>query len=129
MIETIIVKGEPPCPRPWYKKINPLWWFGNDEASAIGNTFAYKYVRNIAQNARFYVIGVVDRDHSVKGPAPALANLWTETDPPRTGWKWAIVAGFLPYISYCAGKTEKGDGFVFYFGWQPRGGFGARLTW
>ena len=129
MAETIIIKGEPPCPRPWIKKINPLFWFGNDEASAQGNTFVYKYLRNFMQNFRWYVIGVVDRDHSVTGLAPAACNLWSDLTPPLTGWKWAIVSGWLPYVSYSGRKTDRGDGFVFYLGWQPRGGFGGRLTW
>lgn len=129
MIETITVPGEPPCPRPWYKKINPLWWFGNDEASAVGNTFVYKYIRNPLQNFRWYVIGVVDRDHTVTAAEPAMANMWSEADEPKTGWKFARVAKVLPYIAYNSRlKDETGDGFVFQLGWQPRGGLSGRLT-
>lgn len=122
MIETITTPGI--GLRPWYKKINPIWWFGNDEAPATA-TFTYKYLRNIAQNFRWYVIGVVDRPHSIKGPQPAMKNLWTDAPPTpghASGWKWAIVAGFLPYVSYSKGS------FAFYLGWQPWGGFGIRVT-
>jgi hypothetical protein len=126
-IETITIMGEG-SPRPWYN----LWWFGNDEASAEGNTFVYKYIRNPMQNFRWYVVGVVDRDHTVTGEIPVMYNLWTEAPPPytRTGWKISWVNGWLPYVSYAKGKPEgiDSDGFVFYLGWQPSGGLGYRLT-
>lgn len=111
--------------RPFYKKINPLWWFGNDELSAEGNTFVYKYLRNFMQNFRWYVIGVADRPHTVTSEAPALDTQWAY---PKSGWKNAKINGWLPYWSYVKNNTETSEGFVFQFGWQPRGGLSGRLT-
>lgn len=127
MIETILIKGEPPCPRP--RKWRVWWWFDNDEASAQNNTFYYRYVRNPFQNFRWYVIGFVDRDHMVTGEFPAQETLWADLRPPKTGWKNAKIDNRYPFWSYSGEKPESGgEGFVYYFGWQPRGGFGFRFT-
>lgn len=122
-MQTIFLQGEQT--RPWYKKINPIWWFGNDEASAQGNTFIYKYIRNPMQNFRWYVIGVVDRPHWVTG-SPAIVNERSDMTPVETGWCFSVIwlgpFPLLPYISYSS------KSLTFYLGWQPRGGLGAKLN-
>ena len=123
MTETISVPGLPTVP--WYKKINPIWWFGNDECKPT-DSFWYCYLRNPLQNLRKYVLGVADRTRTITGPAPAGLNLWLD-DPSlgKTGWKWAITMGFLPYISYSGA-----NGYAFYLGWLPNDGrLGYRMTW
>ena len=135
MKETLLVPGEPPCPRP--RKWRVWWWFDNDEASAQGNTLVYRYLRNPAQNLRWYVLGVVDRDHTVSGTPvdhdsdgkPVFVNLLSDMVPPRTGWTLSWVNNWLPYVSYSGKKPASGsDGIAFYLGWQPRGCLGGRLT-
>jgi hypothetical protein len=116
--------------RPWYKKINPLWWFGNDEASAQGNTFVYKYLRNFMQNFRWYVIGLADRGHWVTGKfgnaANPLPNKRSDLRPAESGWQysvnWAFGMPIMPWISYASRH------FTFYIGFEPRGGFGILLN-
>ncbi len=112
-------------PRPWYKKINPIWWFGNDEASAVGNTFYYKYVRNFMQNFRWYVIGLADRPHWVTGRAP-IVNKRSDIRPPESGItysvNWVFGLPLLPW--FCVAYRY----FTFYIGWEPRGGFGILVN-
>lgn len=120
---TVIMSGE--ARRPWYKKINPLWWFGNDEASAVGNTFYYKYIRNPMQNFRWYVIGVVDRPHVVTGRYP-IVNRRSDLSPAETGFTYSFIhvlgVPLLPYASYSYKH------FTAYIGWQPRGGVGVLIN-
>ena len=119
-------------PRPWYKKINPLWWFGNDEA-APDSTFVYKYLRNPAQNFRWYVIGFADRPHSVTGRAGTMVtdsgiiqtilNKRSDNRPtPETGFQYSFINGFWPFVSYSSKH------FTAYIGWEPRGGFGILVN-
>lgn len=132
MITTVTFPGDPPCPRPWYKKINPLWWLGNDEQSAQGNTFYYRYIRNPFQNFRWYVIGVVDRPHKVIGrasgdPDRPLVNKRSDIRPvPESGFTWSFIYVFgiplLPWVSWAYRY------FTFYFGWEPNGGFGILVN-
>lgn len=131
-METITVATEwttageiPLVVRPWYKKINPIWWFGNDELSAVGNTFWYKYGRNPLQNFRWYVIGMADRVHKVSGRAP-ICNKRSDLRPVQTGFQWSFVHVFgvplLPWV--CVAYRH----FTAYIGWEPRGGFGILLN-
>ena len=116
--------------RPLSSKLNPLWWFDNDERTAVGNTFVYKYLRNFMQNFRWYVIGVADRPHSVTGrygnsdlPIPAKRS---DLHPPESGWQYSVIWVFglplLPWISFASRH------FTFYLGWEPAGGFGILLN-
>jgi hypothetical protein len=134
MIETVYYEGV--TRRPWSLKLNPIWWFGNDEEPVppdwykpgqwdAWRTFSW-YMRNPLQNFGRYVIGVYDRPHWVTGPQPAMENLWSDLHPPQLGWKWAIIQMswpiFLPYVSY------SGKFVTFYLGWQPSGFFGLKLN-
>ena len=130
-MKTILIAGSgSPCPRNWRDKCNPGWWFQNDEASAQGNTFYYKYVRNIAQNFRWYVIGVADRAHwatgrygDVDNPIP---NKRSDLRPAQSGLQYSVnwVCG-LPLLPFFSISYRY---FTFYFGWEPRGGFGILLN-
>jgi hypothetical protein len=104
---------------PLSKKLNPLWWFENDEA-APGDTFVYLYVRNFMMNFKRFVIGIGDRDHWVtgRGPNPLLV---LRSDVGLSAWQWAFlwVLGLplLPFVSYSGSRVE------WYLGWQPWGEF------
>lgn len=112
---------------PWQLKINPLWWLGNDEdldpayelMLPMWERRLFWFFRNFAWNFFKYVVGVEDRDLTVTGPAPVFTPVWRECDPPRTGFKWAIIrTGWLalPFISY------SGTRVLWYVGWVPSGG-------
>ncbi len=122
--ETVFVAGI--SRRPWYKKLNPFWWFGNDEQSAQGNTLYYKYIRNPLQNFRWYVVGVVDRPHYVTGRAPAIANERGDLKPPQPGWCISVIwLGQLPVLPYVSFSSRR---LTFQIGWQPSGGFSLKLN-
>lgn len=88
-------------PRPLRSKLNPLWWLQNDEPSAQGNTFYYRYVRNPFQNFRWYVVGLVDREHWVGGRVP-LVNQRSDLSPPESGWCWSLVESTLLMVLWKA---------------------------
>jgi hypothetical protein len=116
---TLLIPGD--TPRPLWKKLNPIWWLGNDEASAQGNTFAYKYLRNIAQNFRWYVIGFADQPHTVtgrEGNPGTIPNKRSDMRPAESGWQYSYIHPFFPFVSYSSAHL------TFYIGWEPRGGFG-----
>jgi hypothetical protein len=132
-METIHYQGT--TLRPWWNKINPIWWLGNDEGidpsfhpekSQLDRAF-YWFFRNLFHNFMAYVVGFNDRPITVTGPKPAELPIWIDAN--ESGWKWAIVHPvgwplWLPFISYSKGK------FAFYIGWIPSGGIlGLRITW
>jgi hypothetical protein len=115
---------------PWWVKINPLWWFGNDEAKH-GDSFYYLYIRNNLMNFKRFVIGVGDRDHWVsgRGPDPMIVMRSDHAGPSRAdaeGWQWSVIwlvgVPLLPFVSYSGKYVE------WYFGWQPWGEFAVKLT-
>lgn len=120
--------------RPWTKKINPVWWFMNDDdPSAPGWYMIDKpqwirnvawYMRNPLQNFGRYVVGVCDRDYSITGTAPVLGTtIFEEFGKP--GWKWSIIKLKwlrLPFISF------ENDKIIFYAGWQYWGFFGFKFN-
>lgn len=125
MIESKSWKGEPR--KPWWRKINPIWWFGNEEGLdpaympewPVWRRQVFWFFRNFMFNFFRFVVGVEDRDLCVTGPAPVFLPVWHEAQPPRTGWKWSIIRTGkvrLPFISY------SGSRIVFYIGWLPSGG-------
>ena len=109
---------------PWYKKINPLWWFGNDEA-AHGDSFVYLYIRNNLMNFKRFVVGVGDRDHWVTGRAPALTVMRSSLG--ELGWHWSVIwicgVPALPFVSYSGKRVE------WYVGWQPWGELAFKWNW
>jgi hypothetical protein len=149
---TILVPGDLPT-RSWFKKYLgfivgvpaivflgwwgiPImlgagyWWFDNDEASAQGNTFYYRYIRNPMQNFRWYVIGLADRPHYVTGrygnPQNPIPNKRSDLNPPESGVQVSVNYVFgLPILPwFCVAYKH----FTFYIGWEPRGGFGILLN-
>ena len=110
---------------PLYKKINPLWWFGNanDPVDGIGDdgkpNHATFYLanplwirqlmwglRNPLHNFFFFVIGLEDRPDVVN-----CGSMW-----PKEGQKWNII---LPFIARRGTKKE------WYIGWRNGKTFGA----
>ncbi|MGD9766596.1 MAG: hypothetical protein AB7U62_03050 [Pseudolabrys sp.] len=111
-----------------------FWWFGNEEGLDPGYMPAWPrwkrhvfwFFRNFMFNFFRFVIGVEDRDLIVTGPEPVFLPVWHEAQPPRAGWKWAVIrVGWLrlPFASYSGRRV------VFYLGWLPSGGrLGMKLN-
>ena len=120
--ETVFYKADRPT-YSWRVKINPLWWFENDEAKPT-DSFVYLYLRNFMMNFKRFVIGVGDRDHWVTGKAPALTIL--RSDLGERGWQYSVIwlgpVPALPFVSY-SGKYVEG-----YLGWQPWGEFAVKVS-
>ena len=110
---------------PWYKKINPIWWFGNandpiDGVKADGTPTHPTFhptkslwirkllwgIRNPLHNLFFFVIGLEDQKEIV-----SMSTLW-----PIAGQKWNI---HLPCITY------KGSKWEWYLGWRNGTRLGA----
>jgi hypothetical protein len=118
--------------KPWYKKINPVWWFQNDDEQTVDEAGWYhpewphwrrwliwNVFRNPLQNLRCYVIGVQDRNYTVIGKTPVTTIQRDDMQPPETGWQWSLIRTLipLPFASYC------GKRLVLQFGWQYNGFF------
>jgi hypothetical protein len=123
-------------PIPLSKKLNPLWWLGN-EADPIENEpqmwptlplWQRKllwWLRNPFENFNRYVIGIVDRDPVVDDPSvPMFGNFaanggwlhyWVRPRTEKHAWR--------PMISYTRGV----GGWEFYLGWKHDGAFGLAL--
>ena len=126
---------------PLSKKLNPIWWFGNDTEQKVTDEDAQWYMRgtpewlrktmwnlrNPLQNFRSYVLGVQDRNYTVwvdyGNPDP---NVVQRDDVGEKGWQLARLkfkSGLqLPWVCYT------GDRVVFQLGWQPSGFFGLKFT-
>lgn len=132
-IETVVV---PPEPYP----TGFLWWFRNGDSwhapsenngqpylPSVQNQFLRDFIwflRNPIGNFMGCVIGFGCSGFTVKGPRPVQLTTWRDARPPQIGWKWSIINGWAPFISYWGGRLE------FYLGWRPSsGGFGAKLVW
>jgi hypothetical protein len=78
VIETVEVTGR--LRRPLSKKLNPIWWFLNDDEQRVDDGtadwyhpewpawrryFYWNFLRNPLMNLRNYVIGVADRNYKV----------------------------------------------------------------
>lgn len=142
MIETVTMVDRVAIP--WSTKLNPIWWLQTGGvgstwvAPTINNGVPYlpsvsnQLVRNIlwwfrnpAGNFMGYVIGIEDKNYTVRGSAPVLLTTGGDASPPVRGWRWAISTyawDFYPYVSYY-GAIE------FYLGWRPAsGGFGLKIV-
>ena len=121
--------------QPAWKKLNPVWWFLNDDEpdppdwQLPGKPYLIRqlswYVRNPMQNFGRYVVGVNDRDYTVVGMAPVYATNWSDVGPGRNGWKTSIIhIGWLrlPYVSY------ESETVLWYAGWQWSGFFGFKFN-
>jgi len=104
---------------PWYKKINPLWWFGNYNDPVTLPTHNQFHpnkslwirkllwgIRNPLHNFFFFVIGLVDKPDIIN-----FGQVW-----PKENQKYNII---LPFIS------RKGKKIEWYIGWREGLKFGA----
>jgi hypothetical protein len=121
--------------QPIYKKLNPIWWFLNDDEPdppdwhLSGKPYLVRqlswYKRNPLQNFGKYVVGVRDRNFTVVSTAPVYATNWSDVDPNKTGWKLSTIhLGWLrlPYVSY------EDEHLIWYAGWQWSGFFGFKFN-
>jgi hypothetical protein len=126
--------------KPLLKKLNPIWWFLNDDEQKATDADAqwyhpewpqwrrvlyWNFMRNPLQNFRCYVVGVQDRNYSVWGRAPVMTVQRNDLQPPERGFQWCVLAlGSLrlPFVSYSGRRV------VWYLGWQPSGFFGAKFS-
>lgn len=123
--------------KPFYKKINPVWWLMNDDEQTVDEASWYhpewpqwrrwlvwNVIRNPLQNFRAYVIGVEDRNYTVTGKAPVLTVQRDDLDPPELGYQWCVCRLLLPlpFMSY------SGRRWLWYAGWQPTGFFGFKIN-
>jgi len=103
---------------PWYKKINPLWWFGNynDPVTSPAHAEFHPgmpllvrrflwFCRNPMHNLFAFVIGFDDRPEIVNA-----GKLW-----PKDGQRINIV---LPLFSF---RTSHREGYI---GWRNGTNFG-----
>ena len=118
------------------KKLNPLWWFGNDSEQTVYQADWYHpgwtqwrrklmwNLRNPLQNFRAYVIGVQDRNYKLSvlhgNPDPLVVQ---RNDVNEAGFqvtKLIFESGLqLPFASY------SGKHVVW---WQPSGFFGVKFN-
>jgi hypothetical protein len=124
--------------KPWTSKINPAWWFMNDDEQRVEDAPWYRpewpawfrvvvwnFLRNPLQNFRAYVVGVSDRNYVVRGRAPVMTVQHNDLVPPEYGYLWCVIELRwlrLPFVSY------SGRHVVWYAGWQPSGFFGCRFN-
>ena len=131
-IETKVITGR--IPKYWYQKLDPIWWFENDDeprppddykpnSTALLRVLAW-YLRNPLMNFFNYVVGVSDRNYSVYGPAPVMATEWADVGSPLR-WKWSVIKiGILrlPFVSY------SGKHVLWHLGWEPGGQLQAKFN-
>ncbi len=132
VIETVYVPATP-------KPTGFLWWFRNGDSwhapeinngepylPNVRNQFLrdfYWFCRNPIGNFMGFVIGFEGKGYWVKGPAPVLLTTWYDANPHQYGWKWSIINGWAPFISY------SGKRVLWYNGWRPAsGGFGTKFN-
>lgn len=119
--------------KPWWKKINPIWWFMNDDNQTVDQATWYhpewphwrrwlvwNVFRNPTQNFSSFVVGIQDKNYTVTGKAPVLTTQRNDLQPPELGYQWCYSHGGelwipRPFISY------SGKHVVWYVGWQPNG--------
>jgi hypothetical protein len=132
--ETEIVSGR--TKKPFLKKINPIWWFQNDDEQnlttapwfMIDSPQWYRRLRwelrNPLQNFRCYVLGVQDRNYTVTGKVPVMCVQRDDLSPPETGIQWCRINLMIPlwFISYSGTKRD------YQLGWQPSGFFGLKIA-
>lgn len=114
--------------KPLSKKLNPVWWWKNDDDPNPPDWFAGSklawWIRNPFHNLTFYVVGVADRNYTVYGKAPAGLSVRADLD--EFGWQWSVIlAGGilpLPWLSYTGRRV------TWYMGWQPTGKLGFKFV-
>jgi hypothetical protein len=124
----------------WYLKINPVWWFMNDDEQTVDLADWYhpewpywrrwlywNGFRNPLQNFRAYVVGVSDKNYSVRGREPAMTVQRNDLVPAEYGYQWCVLYGgelWVPrlFLSY------SGKSVVWYVGHQPSGFWGVKFN-
>jgi hypothetical protein len=124
----------------WYLKINPIWWFTNDDEQTVDLADWYhpewpywrrglywNVFRNPLQNFRAYVAGVSDKNYWVRGREPVMAVQRNDLVPPESGYQWCVLYGgelWVPrlFLSY------SGKSVVWYVGHQPSGFWGVKFN-
>src|SRR5262245_11362669 len=141
MAETQTIEGR--SLKPLSKKLNPIWWFLNDDEEQTApwyqpkwpqwrRDFYWNFLRNPLQNFRCYVIGVADRNYTVAGRAPVMTVRRDDLAPPENGWQWCVIklgALRLPFVSYAEpsdGGIRGGRYFALCQGPPPRRGRSGR---
>lgn len=132
MNETVTIAPTPYPTKGWF------WWLrtGDTWTAPLVNNGApylpdttnqflrnfYWFCRNPAGNFVGFVIGFEGTGFTVSGPAPVLLTTLRDAVPEQTGWKWSVINGWAPFISY--------NGIVeFYVGWRAAsGGLGLKLN-
>src|SRR5437763_14908586 len=87
--------------KPWYKKIDPIWYFLNDDEQKVIDAGWYhpewpqwwrwvywNLFGNPVQNFRCYVIGVDRRNYNVVGRYPVLTV--QRDGQGKYGWQWCV---------------------------------------
>ena len=115
-------------PRPTIKKLSPIWWvYNSDDPTPPSEYMPDKphwlrtlmwYARNPLHNLAFYVIGVADRDYSMR---TKFINKKVYVSVIDAG-KVASVPVKLPFFSY---EDER---LTFHLGWQMHRDFTAKLN-
>lgn len=135
--ETATVTGRVKIPLG--RKLNPLWWFGNDPEPTPPDWYLPArprwwrvfcwYVRNPLVNLNDYVIGVCDKNYAVTGPRPVLVPDWLDVEGGRTGFKWSLIHTPLPrpFVSY-TGKKRGARRVLWHFGWGPGGNLATKFN-
>ena len=132
VIETIRV---PPTPYPtgflWFLRNGDSWSApeinnGNPYLPGINSRCIRNFMwfcRNPVGNLMGFVLGFEGTGYEVKGPAPVLLTTWYDSVPPQYGWKWSLINGWAPFVSY------SGKRFLWYLGWRPAsGGLGMKFN-
>jgi hypothetical protein len=115
-------------PRPTIKKLSPIWWvYNSDDPTPPSEYMPDKpdwlrtlmwYARNPLHNVAFYVIGVADRDYSMRTKFINKKVYVSVIDAGRV----ASMPVKLPFFSY---EDER---ITFHLGWQMHGDFTAKLN-
>jgi hypothetical protein len=82
--------------KPLLQKLNPIWWFENDDEQHVSDApwyhpewpqwrreFYWNFLRNPLQNFRCYVLGVADRNYTVAGRTPVMTVQRDDRDQAR----------------------------------------------
>lgn len=137
---------------PWYKKINPVWWFMNaDDPIVPDNEFVdqpqwlrkLKWAfRNPLHNFTFYVIGVADEEvvcyTTYPGKVFGPVGTWNigYVLCVRTGKRYNFRSyigdidssgNYFPNFIKWIIKKMYGNNVKYYIGWRERGNWGFKL--
>jgi hypothetical protein len=116
---------------PLIKKLNPIWWFGNDteqsadeapwyhpEWSRARRYFYWNFLRNPLQNFRCFMIGVQDRNYVVTGRYPVLTVQRDDLVSREYGFQCSVIWLLVPrpfisysgkYVVWYVGTSADGD--------------------